>query len=368
MSKNNEQTWKKYCERELKAVVPILEKLGFELDSHQKHLGGERYLMQAVTTQSGRKLILLGHRVKDGKKAVIKATSDLSGTAELEHERSVRIALQKIKFAYQVFFSPKELLFVTRNGFTISIQEFITQESQFLDRPIENQFELALRAFKAQESAHATTYRHVRHSKKMFGSRNANDYVQMFKTFATSIKNSLPQDKEKQELLQKAEDFLSINIQTIEQYSGFLTHTDFVPHNFRIVKGDIYLLDHSSIRFGNKYEGWARFINFMTLYNRELEQALVEYVRVNRTPEESLSLKLMRAYRLGEIIHYYTNLLSKSEDSLLKLNSARIEFWGSVLKSILEDTTVSKETIEEYKKVRDSLRSEEEKERQKGLH
>ncbi len=368
MPRNNEQSWKRYCERELETVVPILRKMGFKLNSHQPHLGGERYLMQAVTTESGRKLILLGHRVEDKKKVVIKATSDHRGIKELKHERKIRAELQKIKFAYHVFFSPQELLFVMQNGFTLSIQEFIEQECQFLDRTVEEQFSLALKAFKAQESAHATTYKHIRHSKRIFGNMSAKDYLETFESFAAHIQKDLPQDKEKQSLIREAKTFLHDNVRTIEQYSGFLTHTDFVPHNFRIIERDIYLLDHSSVRFGNKYEGWARFINFMTLYNQDLEQALLQYVQNNRTPEESLSLKLMRVYRLGEIIYYYTNKLTKSEGNILKLNRARIDFWSSVLKSALEDSHVSKEITEEYKKVRDSLRSEEEKERQKGLH
>jgi hypothetical protein len=368
MSKNNEKIWKKYCERELEKVTPILKELGYELDSHQKHICGERYLMQAVTTESGRKLILLGRRVTDGKKVVIKVTSDRKGIRELEFEKKSRAALQEIKFAYQVFFSPKELLFTKQKGFAISIQEFISQERQFLDRALEDQFELALCAFKSQESAHATTYEHVRLSKKMFDSKSADEYVRMFKSFVVGIKKSLPEETEKTALIHAAEKFIKSNVKTIEQYSGFLTHTDFVPHNFRIVGSDIYLLDHSSIRFGNKYEGWARFVNFMALYNPELEQAFLDYVKNNRTPEESLSLKLMRIYRLGEIIYYYTNTLSKSEGDLLELNRARIDFWSEVLKAVLEDSTVSKEIIEEYKKHRDSLRSEEEKGRQKELH
>ena len=52
----------------------------------------------------------------------------------------------------------------------------------------------------------------------------------------------------------------------------------------------MYLLDHSSLRFGNKYEGWARFRNFTTFYNRPLEEALLLYMRNNRAEEKCFRL------------------------------------------------------------------------------
>ena len=106
----------------------------------------------------------------------------------------------------------------------------------------------------------------------------------------------------------------------------------------------------------------------MTLHNRPLEAALLEYLRVNRTPEETESLRLMRIYRLGEIICYYTRTLPKSEGPLLALNQARIAFWTNVLTATLENETVEDDIVRDYVALRDSLRSEEEKERQVGLH
>ena len=76
----------------------------------------------------------------------------------------------------------------------------------------------------------------------------------------------------------------------IERYSGFLTHNDFVPHNLRVSGKEVYLLDYSSMLFGNKYESWARFLNFMIHHNRPLELALANYVRTNRGEEEYLEL------------------------------------------------------------------------------
>jgi len=66
-NKSEKEDWKSYCEQQLNEVTPIIEKLGYTLDNTQPHIGGERFLMQAVTTTSGRKIILLGSN-SNGKK------------------------------------------------------------------------------------------------------------------------------------------------------------------------------------------------------------------------------------------------------------------------------------------------------------
>ncbi|MDP3957994.1 MAG: hypothetical protein Q8Q36_00845 [bacterium] len=362
------EPWRKYKERELAAIVPILGELGFELEAQQPHMGGERSLMQAVTTKGGRKVILVGVRKSDRRRVIIKATSDAAGKNELLHERLCRQILHRIRFAYQIFFSPEEILFIKRDGYVIAIQEFIEQKSAFVERPLKEQFSLALKAFKAQEGAHATTYGHARLVRASFGSINARGYLAAFGDFKKSILTGRPGDRRTEELLERAWRLLDKERETIEQYSGFLTHVDFVPHNIRIKGNDIYLLDHSSLRFGNKYEGWARFVNFMVLYNRPLADALVQYVRDNRTPEESLSLKLMRVYRLGELIWYYTDKLDKTSGDLHALTEKRVELWSRVLEAVLNDEPVPDEMVREYKRTRDALRSDEEKRRQVGLH
>ena len=364
---NTQQAWEAYCDAELRAVRPLLAELSYELDAVQPHLFGERYLMQAVTTASGRKLILLGKRVGGGKRVVIKVTSDPAGRRELEHERACRRLLPSIRFAYRIFHSPEELFFGERAGRLVSIQTFIEQESTFLARPLKEQFALALSAFKAQEGAHATTYGHERLIGTTFGTMRAGSYIERFATWEDNILRAAP-ELVPAKLLGKVAQALRAHEELIEQYCGFLTHTDFVPHNIRVRDGKIYLLDHSSLRFGNKYEGWARFVNFMALYNPPLADALVEYVRLNRTPEELLSLKLMRLYRLGEIIWYYTNTLDKCGDDLRLLNTERVRFWTRVLEAVLRDEPVPQEILENYRTKRDALRSPEEKVRQKDLH
>ena len=57
------------AQRELAGARPMLEQLGFILDTTQVHTGGERYLM------SGHKLVLTGRRTSDNKRVVIKVSS-----------------------------------------------------------------------------------------------------------------------------------------------------------------------------------------------------------------------------------------------------------------------------------------------------
>jgi hypothetical protein len=360
------QDWAEYCDYVLRELAPVFKKHRLVLDAVQPHISGERFLMQAVTVTHGKKLILCG--TYKGEKAIIKVSNDKGGIEEMEHERLCRNKINDIDFAGERFLTPRELAHFKSNDFLISIQEFIAQESTFLERPIQEQFAYALKAFKAQESAHVTTYKHSQSIRGVFQVRSADEYLTTFTNFIKKMESHTALSDTVQKNLRAAEALLQKNKNTIEQYCGFLTHTDFVPHNVRIRNRGMYLLDYSALIFGNKYEGWARFLNFMTLYNQPLEQALITYIQKNRTPEESLSLQMMRIYRLGEILWYYAKTLERSSGDLLLLNAARVHFWGDVLSYVLKNEMVPESLVVEYQKTRDGLRSEEEKERQKELH
>ncbi len=351
---------------ELKNLCDILARAGYTLNEHQPHTIGERFLMQNITTPSGQKVILLGTDINQNR-VVIKATSDPTGKKEIQHEQACRSLLHTINFAYDTFTTPEEITTWTEDGYLISVQQFIDQESSFIERPLEEQFEYALRAFKTQESARATTASHYKTIASTFGIRQSEDYLRLSQSFLET-QQDLETDQGIQNTCQETFKLLERNKDRIEQYCGFLTHTDFVPHNFRIKNGNMYLLDTSSLEFGNKHESWARFLNFMTLYNYKLEKALIEYIEHNRAPEERESMQLMRLYRLVEIITYYSNTLKKSADDLLSLNKARVEFWHDVLQAELRNERVRRDIVESYRITRDRLRSQDEKERQKNLH
>jgi len=367
MTQTKDTSWQVYTDSTLRDIQSILEQQNISLDTHQPHVLGERFLMQAVTTTSGRKVILLGIETTTGKKVVIKATNDPAGKAELKQEQHCRQLLHSLPFAYNRFHSPAEILFLEKNNYLISVQEFITQTSSFIQRPLADQFAFALQALKDQELARATTAKHIASIAQTFGNRSSIEYLRLFAGFVDVLQNKKVGAKTLA-AVKEAQVRLTQQAQRIEQYCGFLTHTDFVPHNFRIKDQTLYLLDFSSLKFGNKHESWARFLNFMTLYNRELETLLITYVEKNRSSEERESLQLMRLFRLGEIITYYTSLLEKSTDALHELNTLRVQLWTDVLTAELTNTRVSTNVIETYRTQRDALRSPEEKTRQIGLH
>ncbi len=352
------QQWELYKKQELENAKPVLDELGFILDEKQPHIEGERYLM------SGYKLVLLGKQKKDQKKVIIKVSSRKPGKKEIEYEHQARQKLNKINFAYHSFFLPAEILFTRHKNFLISITIFINQPKPFLAYSFSRQFFLALQAFEAQEGVHAIAYSHLKDIKKIFKIITPADYLNSFADFK---KNILFNQPELANLLNSAQDFLKNNQQTIELYSNFLTHSDFVPHNIRIVDHQLYLLDHTSLYFGNKYESWARFINYMTLHNQNLAQALADYVLKNRGQKEYLSLRLMRVYKLGFLLQFYVQSFLKAEGNLRLLSQKRIEFWSQVLKNVLADTQTPTEIIKAYQRQRDSLRSQAEKTRQKNL-
>ena len=367
MSLTPEYTWQTYKNEELSRISAILEPLGYSLDDEQPHTKGERYLMKAVTTSGGKKLILFG-RDAENNRVVIKGSSDTHGQQEIEHERTCRAVINEIDFAYTTFAAPKEVHYQERDGLTITVQEYLAQTSSFLDRPVAEQFSYALGALKQQECAHATTYKHVKKIEETLGRLEASDYIENAERFVYETNHELEDNPVRTDLLQMTLDHLRDSKTRITQYCNFLTHTDFVPHNFRIHQDTLYLLDFSSLRFGNKHEGWARFINFMTLYNPELQRALEQYVTDNRAVEEVESLHLMRLYRLLEIIWYYTNKLPASEGDLKTLNRTRVDFWSTVLNCVYHHHEVPGDVLKIYTASRDSLRSPEEKERQINLH
>ena len=354
--------WEKWRDQELKIISPLLNKLGFELKEKQIHIKGERYI------SIGKKLILIAQRKKDNKKVIIKISKDKDEIKEIKKERQSRKILEKINFSYRPFLSPPEILFIKKNKYYIFITEFIEQNKTFLERNLEEQFFFSLKSFDAQEGAHITTLKHFSLILKTFESIYAQDYLNKFKKNKNIIISFFPENKNIKNILEQSFLLLKKEQKIINLYSDFLTHWDFVPHNFRIRNNKTYLLDHSALHFGNKYEGQARFINFMILYNRPLEKMLLNYIKNNRSSEELLSLKLMRIFRLEELILHYARSIQKADSILSNLNLERFRFWSYILEKVLKDEDISDEIINKYKKTRDSLRSTDENERQKKLH
>ncbi len=359
---SNKQHWEKYCNEQLTIITPLLISEGFILNKEQPHLSGERYVL------SGPKLVLYGIRKKDNLKVIIKITTNTKSATELEHERESYKFLKSINFAYQTFKSPEEILFGRHDAYTFLITKYIPQEKTFLERTLKDQFFIALKAFEAQEGSHATTYKHIHNIRKVFEVYDANRYIETLKKYQTEVADILPENKEIQKVLSLAVDVFGKDKELINLYSNFLTHWDFVPHNFRIHNQDLYLLDHVAIRFGNKYEGWARFMNFMMLYNNELKNVLDKYVYDNRNESEYKTLQLMRIYRLSELVWFYVTKRKHADGNLITLTDARINLWNKALEACLYGNNLEISIINDYKKIRNELRDKDEKVRQARLH
>ncbi|MFZ2621030.1 MAG: hypothetical protein WAX85_00490 [Minisyncoccia bacterium] len=343
---------------ELQRISGLLTPLGFELDSEQPHISGERFLMTKD------KLVLVGKRTKDSLRVIIKTSRLPKGKEEILQEKKARDVLSSFSFSREVILFPEEIYFGSNGLYTVWITEFIDQEKVFVSYPLEKQFFTILRAFEAQEAFHATTFEHKQKVSRAFPVLQAKEYLKNYKELEESIlKNYNTPGIE--EALKEGFKIIKTNESVMETYCNHLTHTDFVPHNFRIKNNSIYMLDCSAVHFGNKYEGWARFLNYMVIHNPALEKLSREYILKNRSKDEYLNLKLMRIYKIVYLLKFYTESLPKTSGDLHTLTTVRIEFWEEVLRCVMRNEELDENILKSYLKNRDSLRSTEEKKRQK---
>lgn len=340
-------------------LVTLLEAQGIHLEKEQPHISGERFLL------SPDKLVLMGHG-QEGRSLVIKASnkSGARGSEEIVREKQIRDTLERIPFAKDTLLIPRERLYIQTGGYTILATDFIEQEKIFTHHSLEEQFFLVLRAFEAQEAFHATTYEHVQQLLPVFSRTTPEQYVEKFAEFSKTVEREFPQGN-LQSAFATADALLRSHHSVLLRYSNYLTHTDFVPHNMRISGRSVYVLDQVAIEFANKYEGWARLLNYLIVHNPALEALLVAHLKKNRSADEYADFMLMRIYKVGYLLNYYAHTLPKTSGDLHELTLERLTLWGSVLRSFVEETPFDPELVTHYKEKRALLRSEEEKERQR---
>jgi hypothetical protein len=332
-----------------------VETAGYVLDPEQLHIGGERALMSA------HKLVLTGTTPPGSERVVIKASLDDMGTKDIAAEHAIRELLRSVRFASKDLSFPAELFYGVVNGVMISVTEFIEQERVFVEYPLREQFFMILKLFESQEEFHATTYEHTKSLMGVLPVWNSSEYMNDVR----AIKSIVGTDAHSADLMQRLVAQMESVRDAIDRYSGFLDHTDLVPHNFRIKNGSLYALDQVAIRFGNKYEMWARFINYMVIHNPDLADLLVRYVEEKRGGEDALMLRIMRCYKVGVLLRYYADSMKNATDSVLELTRARFAFWSEILGHLLENTPIPRTLVTEYTRVRDTLRTDEEKKRQR---
>lgn len=355
------EEWEEYQKQELAKFEPLLARLGVALDTEQLHTGGERYLM------SGKKLVLTGVRASDKKRVVAKASSDENGRTEIRYEKDVHDLLRSLAFANDTLLSPEELYYEDPAHGTLLVTAFIEQPSVFFARSLQEQFFLALRVLEAQEGFHATTYEHEKRVRNTLPVLRSSDYIREFEGFKKTIETIHP-NVLLRNLLKRSAAFLIENRDSVDRYAPYLTHTDLAPHNMRVSHQGIFLLDYAAFHFGNKYESWARFLNYMLIHNPELENLLTEYVRANRGTDEYLSLRLMRVYKTAFLLEYYIKSLTHTTGDLHTLTEARIAFWTGALEAVIEDKPMARSAVDAYTRTRDALRTKEETARQKEFN
>ncbi|MBI5045402.1 MAG: hypothetical protein HZC14_00090 [Candidatus Niyogibacteria bacterium] len=327
------------------------------MEKKQPHISGER----AVLSQKS--LVLFCAEKSTGNRVVVKCSGHEDGMREIRREKIMRDHLATAKYSTDRPALPKETFFGERDNYIFLATEYVDQERVFVKHDLQQQFFMALNAFERQEAFHATTYEHLSSIKKIAEIITPELYSEKFGNFIKNA-NANYQNSETLSTLMQAKNLFDQNLNMVRTYSYYLIHEDLVPHNFRIRNSHIHMLDCASLQYGNKYESWARFINYMVIHSPELEKKLLQYIKNSRGEREYLCLRVMRAFKVAQLINYHASLISKVEGNFLQLTKIRLDFWTKVLSKILADEKISSEEHENYTRQRDALRSNEEKERQ----
>lgn len=308
------------------------------------------------------KRVLVG-RDKEDQKVIIKVSDSPLGRSEIRTEKQSQDTLTGAVFTSETLLFPEELAYIDNDHYTVRVTKFIDQEKVFAAYPVDEQFFLVLRAFEIMEAFHAATFEHLR-ALSGIPMHYARDYFISFRSFK---ENAEKYSSELGETMSRAEKLLLENKAMVDVHSDRLTHTDFAPANFRVKDHQVHLIDISSMLFGNKYEGLARFLNWAIIHSPELEKNLDQYVQTNY-PSEYKSLHLMRIYKAGFLINHYVQSLSKTNGDLYKLTEIRIDLWHIILKTLCKNETIDGNVLKQYRDKRDSLRSSGEIKRQREFN
>lgn len=344
--------------KEINSISVLLKKIGFVLEDEQPHVNGERFLA------SPDKLVLVGRRIKDNLRVIIKTSSQVRAKEEIKQEKKVRDIISSFEPFKEAILIPNEIYSGKIGKYQIFVTEFVDQEKVFIEHSLKKQFETIVTAYKLREPLNGHTFKVVRKMYKKFPEMKAGDYVSNFKKYESSILERY-RTPGIEDAMNEGFGFVKKNRDLIDSGCQHLVHSDFAPHNFRLCGDSLYTLDCSAFIFGNKHEELARLLNYMTIHNPKLEVKVKEYLLKKYGEKEYLSLRVMRAYKIQFLLNFYTQALSKTSNDLLALTTHRVEFWEEVLRCVMQDRELDSKILKVYLENRDNLRSEEEKKRQK---
>lgn len=344
--------------KNVQKIGRILMPLGFKLDDYQPHINGERKL------KSLSKLVLVGTDINGGK-VIIKTSNRASEKKRILAERKIGQELKKLTEATRGLLVPEEILFTEKEDFSLFITRYIEQPKVFVAHSLREQIEMIKRELESYEKLDIETSKKILNKKSLACPIVREEDYRYELDNQIKLINSNYRDNKLKQTLETAKDIFNKNSHLIPRFSHYLVHEDFCPHNFRVNDKKIYTLDHTAINFGNKYLAWARFLNYMVIHNPTLERKLVRDLEKNRTSDEARCLQLFRIYKTVFLIMYYVKTSQKTSGKLLKLTKLRINFWHNFLTKLIQDKTLTKVELANYIRQRDSLRSGEEKNRQR---
>ncbi len=333
----------------------LAQTLGITLDTTQLNIGGERSIMSPY------KYVLTGIKNNTQEKIILKCSNHPKGIKEIKNEHHIQNTLNSLPFSEQELLMPEEIFFGKKNNYTVLITLFIEQRKIFTDYSLEQQFFMSLHLLEYQETLHATTKEHRSSIRNLFPYNSPDFYLNHYQSMGDEIKSLWSGTNDTIDI---GFDFIKKNASLLNMFDRYLIHTDLVLHNLRINNRQFYLLDCVSFRLGNKYESWARFINFMEIHNPKLVPLLKQYIKDDRGETEYTTLSLMRIYKICFLMRFYAKSLQKTKGNLHSLTRARLVFWQHVLSSVIHDIPVSDKERITYYKQRNALRTEIEKKRQ----
>ena len=335
----------------------ILNSLGFALAAYQPHITGERKIKSLT------KLVLIGQDQK-GQKVIIKTSRAAIEKKKISLERKIRQELEQLSQTVKDLLIPKEVYFGSKKGFLFFITEFVDQPKVFVAHSLKEQFEMIKKAVESQEAVNRQSFHMITGNGSVCPIFTEKEYWNELKRQIDFI-NKNYSNLGLRQTLAAAQKIFREKMPLIAKYCGYLIHEDFCPHNFRVNNGQLHFLDYTAANFGNKYITWARLLNYMTLHNPKLEKKILRDFKKNRNQEDLECLRILRIYKTVFLIMYYAKISKKTSGKLLALTKVRIDFWHNFLQKLLQNKTLAQSELDRYLQKRDSLRSAEEKKRQK---
>ncbi|GIW68433.1 MAG: hypothetical protein KatS3mg099_381 [Candidatus Parcubacteria bacterium] len=363
--------WLETARNEIGEARVRLASWGITLEEEQPFLGGEQPYIQNAATARGWTVTLFGRRGKRRRKrVVVKIGLNEEGCRLLRKSREAHEAFDALRFAYEPFSVPRELIACPGAPLPwLIVYEYMPQERAFTDLPPTKQFAVVARALRPLEETYALMRHHLRRALRTFGitpPTRGEEITRQATALARETGNPPIAGT-----LEQASERLAKERAWIEMYHPFLTHPDFVPHNFRVTPdGTVVLLDVGDLEFGNKHTGWARLALWAQLHSPVLARAIYDHFARFRPEEEQRSFDAMRIARAAELLLHYLSILPLTEENsaMQKLTRERIALWHNTLRALLEGEEPPEAAFAAYRTRRDALRDDREKSRQQHLY